>query len=72
MVIYTAVKGYLEDVPTKEVVNFQNAFLKFMRSNHAEIGKKIIEEKKLTDDTEAALKKAIGEFKQTFSYQKEA
>jgi len=72
MVIYTAVKGYLEDVPVKEVVNFQNAFLKFMRANHAELGRKIIEEKKLTDETENALKQAIEEFKQTFSYQKEA
>ncbi len=72
MVIYTAVKGYLEDVPVKEVVNFQNAFLKFMRANHAELGRKIIEEKKLTDETENALKQAIEEFKHTFSYQKEA
>lgn len=72
MIIYTAVKGYLEDVPVNEVVNFQNSYLKFMRSNHAEIGKQIIEQKKLTDEIEASLKKAIEEFKQTFSYQKEA
>lgn len=72
IVIYTAVKGYLEDVPVKEVVNFQNAYLKFMRSNHAEIAKQISEKKVLTDEIETSLKKAIEEFKQTFSYQKEA
>lgn len=72
IVIYTAVKGYLEDVPVKEVVNFQNAYLKFMRSNHAEIAKQISEKKVLTDEIETSLKKAIEEFKQTFSYQKKA
>ncbi len=72
MVIYTAVNGYLEDVPVKEVVNFQTSFLKFMRANHPEVGKAIIENKKLDDQTEDALKKAIVEFKDTFSYEKEA
>lgn len=72
MVIYTAGKGYLEDVPVKEVVNFHSAFLKFMRANHPEISKAIIEQKKLDDQIEGALKKAIAEFKDTFSYEKEA
>lgn len=70
MVVYTAVNGYLADVPVDQVVKFHEAFLKFMNSNHAEIGKAIIEKQKLDDATEAALKKAIDEFKETFSYNK--
>lgn len=72
MVIYTAVKGYLEDVPTLDVVKFHAAFLKFMHANHAEIGKTISEKQKLDDELEAALKKAIVEFKETFSYEQKA
>lgn len=72
IVIYLAVNGYLADVPVHQVVKFQNDYLKFMRSNYAEIGKAIREQKKLEKDTEEALKKAIKEFKDTFSYEQEA
>lgn len=72
MIIYTAVNGYLADVPTEQVVKFHQAFLKFMQSNHPEIAKGIIEKKKLDDALEADLKNAIAEFKETFSYKQEA
>ena len=39
-----------------------------MYQNHPEIGNKIAEQKKLDDDIEAALKKAIAEFKETIPY----
>ena len=32
LVIYTAVRGFLTDVPVDKVVKFQNDFLKFMNS----------------------------------------
>ncbi|MGI6092379.1 MAG: F0F1 ATP synthase subunit alpha [Veillonellaceae bacterium] len=66
MSIYTAVQGYLDDIPTHDITKFEHEFLKFMRSNYAEIGKSIIEKKVLDSETEAALKKAIKEFKDTF------
>lgn len=72
LVIYTAVNGYLSDVPVDQVVKFHEAFLKFMNANHPEIGKAIVEKQKLDDQTEAALKTAIAEFKETFSYKQEA
>lgn len=72
IVIYLAVNGYLADVPVDQVVKFQSDYLKFMRSNYAEISKAIREQKKLEKDTEEALKKAIKEFKDTFSYEQEA
>lgn len=72
MVIYTAVNGYLADVPVEQVVKFHEAFLKFMNANHPEIGKAIVEKQKLTEETETALKTAIAEFKETFSYKQEA
>ena len=51
-----------------KVVTFQNDFLKFMRQSHPEIGQKIAEQQKLDDDLEAALGKAIEEFKETVPY----
>ncbi len=66
MVIYTAVNGYLDDVPIEDVTKFEKDYLKFMRSNYAEIGKGIREKKQIDAEIENALKKAIKEFKDTF------
>lgn len=67
MVIYTAANGYLDDVEVGQVVKFEQDYLKFMRANYAEIGKGIREKKVLDSETEAVLKKAIKEFKDTFA-----
>ncbi|MDD4599832.1 MAG: F0F1 ATP synthase subunit alpha [Negativicutes bacterium] len=66
MTIYTAVQGYLDDIPNPDITKFEHDLMKFIRSNYAEIGKSIIEKKVLDAETEAALKKAIKEFKDTF------
>lgn len=70
LVIYTAVRGFLSDIPVEQVVNFQRDFLKFMNSNHPEIGQTIAQQKKLDDALEASINKAIEEFKSTYSYNK--
>lgn len=68
MVIYTAAKGYLVDIPVEKVVEFQKDFLKFMRTQHPEVAQKIIEQKKFDDALETELKNAIMEFKETVPY----
>ncbi|MGN0941909.1 MAG: F0F1 ATP synthase subunit alpha [Selenomonadaceae bacterium] len=68
MVIYTAVKGFLADIPVDKVTTFQRDFLKFMYDRHPEVGQKIREQKKLDDALEDALSKAIEEFKDTVPY----
>ncbi len=70
LVIYTAVRGFLTDVPVDKVVKFQNDFLKFMNSNHPENGQTIAQQKKLDDALEESINKAIEEFKSTYSYNK--
>lgn len=70
LVIYTAVRGFLTDIPVDQVVNFQRDFLKFMNSNHPEVGQAIAQQKKLDDALEASINKAIEEFKSTYSYNK--
>ena len=68
MVIYTAAKGYLVDLPVEQVVEFQTHFLKFLRTQHPEVAQKIIDQKKLDDALETELKNAIVEFKETVPY----
>lgn len=68
LTIYTAVRGFLADIPVDKVVTFHNDFIKFMHSSHADIGKKIAEKKKLDDALEAEIKAAITEFKETVTY----
>ncbi|MFC2637745.1 MAG: F0F1 ATP synthase subunit alpha [Mitsuokella sp.] len=68
MIIFTAVRGYLVDIPVDRVVEFHAEFLKFMKAQHPEIPAKILEQKKLDDALEADLKKAIEEFKETLTY----
>ncbi|MDO4179383.1 MAG: F0F1 ATP synthase subunit alpha [Phascolarctobacterium sp.] len=67
MAIYLGTKGYLDDVAVKEVTRCEAEFLSFMEANHPEVGADILATKKLTDENEAALKKAIAEFKETFN-----
>ena len=66
--LFTAVRGFLADIPVDMVVKFQSDFVKFMHANHPEVGQKIIEQKKLDDALEAEIKKVIEEYKETISY----
>ncbi|EFF66204.1 F0F1 ATP synthase subunit alpha [Selenomonas noxia] len=68
LVIFTAVRGHLADIPVDKVVLFHTDFLKFMRTSHPEIAAAITEMQKLDDPLEADLTKAIEEFKDTISY----
>ena len=68
LVIFTAVRGHLADIPVDKVVLFHTDFLKFMRTSHLEIAAAITEMQKLDDPLEADLTKAIEEFKDTISY----
>ena len=68
LVIFTAVRGYLVDIPVEKVVTFQDEYLKFMHAEHPEIGEKIIQQQKLDDALEKAISASIEEFKETVTY----
>lgn len=68
LVIFTAVRGYLTDIPVDKVVSFQSDYIRFMHNEHPDIGAKIAEQKKLDDALEAAISKSIEEFKETVTY----
>lgn len=65
--LYTAVKGYLDDIPVSDVQRFEKEFLLYMQSNHDSILQSIRDTKDLVADNETALKAAIEQFKKTFA-----
>jgi len=67
LMIYAGVNGYLDDLPKDKIADFEIDFLKFVRSANADILKTIRDTGKLEDATQAALVKAIQEFKSTFA-----
>lgn len=68
LVLFTAVHGYLADIPTDMVVKFQEDFVKYMQANHDELRQKIAEKKQLDDELQADIRKAIEAYKETISY----
>ncbi|MDI6632218.1 MAG: F0F1 ATP synthase subunit alpha, partial [Thermoanaerobacteraceae bacterium] len=68
-VIYVAVNGYLDDLPVDKVRDFENEFLKYMRTQQAGILESIRTEMEIKPETDAKLKSAIEEFKKGFKMQ---
>src|SRR5215469_14294767 len=67
-IIWAVTNGYLDDVPVAKVRDFETAFLRFLGSNHPEIYQTIQTEKALSDATIEAMKRAVGEFKQSMPF----
>ena len=66
IIIYVATNKYLLDVPVTDITRFEKEFFEFLDTKYPEIPNSIAEEKQITDETDAALKKAIEEFKGQF------
>jgi len=69
MILYAVTNGYLDDVPVSAIRDAEEAFQKYMETNHPDVGKTIASEKTLSDETEEKLKKALDAFKQTWTAQ---
>lgn len=67
MIIFAASNGFLDDIPLDKVDAFEKDFLEYMSASHVEIVNTIRESKMISDETNAALKKAIEDFKKTFN-----
>ncbi|MCR5585676.1 MAG: F0F1 ATP synthase subunit alpha [Lachnospiraceae bacterium] len=66
IIIYAAVNKYLLDVAVEKVQDFERELFEFIDTKYPEIPDKIKTEKVISDETDAALKKAITEFKAQF------
>ncbi|AZS17648.1 F0F1 ATP synthase subunit alpha [Paenibacillus lutimineralis] len=65
--LYTAVKGYLDDIELADVRRFESEFLSFVKSQHDEVLQSIRDTKDLTADNEEKLKEIIEKFKRGFA-----
>ncbi len=66
ILIFTAINGHLDDIPTDKVKDFEGKFLQFIRDKHTGIAMEIKEKKKIEEDTSNNLERAITEFKQEY------
>jgi F-type H+-transporting ATPase subunit alpha len=66
MVLFAAINGFIDDIPTDKVIAFEKGFHQFMAAQHPAIGETIARTKILDDATEDKLKAAVAEFKKTF------
>ena len=66
-IIFSGVEGFLDDLATADVGRFEEGLLRFLRDKHQALLDAIREEKKISDENEAALKSAIESFAKSFS-----
>ena len=67
-ILYAVINGYLDDIPADKVATFESQFHRYMAASYPEIGKKIVQDKQLSKETEDSLKAAIDEFKKTVKF----
>ena len=63
MSIFAGTRGFLDDVPVREVARFEAAMLKYFRDQHPEIVDEIDRTKDLSNDLAEKIGKAIRDFK---------
>ncbi len=61
-ILYAAVSGHLSKIPVEKVRDFEARFLAYMRAQHPEVGKGIVEAGLITPENETALKAALADF----------
>jgi len=66
VIIYAGTRGYLDDMETKSIRKFEDELYPFIETKYPQIFESIRTKKKLDDETEELLKKALEEFKAGF------
>jgi F-type H+-transporting ATPase subunit alpha len=67
MIIFAGTNGFLDQVPVDRAKEWENAFHKFMDTQHPQIGEEIVREKKMSDALIAKLRAACEDFSKTWS-----
>lgn len=66
VIIYAATRKYLLDIPVDRVLEFEGGLFEHINTKYPEIFEKIKTDKKLSDELEDSLSRAITEYKETF------
>ena len=67
LAIFSATNGGLDEFPVAAVAKFEEEFLAFMSTRHADLYKKVDEAKDIPKDIEEELKAALAEFTKSFT-----
>ncbi len=67
MVIFAGTKGYLDKVPIKEILPWQDQFLRFMRSERSEVRNALVKSRKFNPELEKQLGEAITAFQSRYT-----
>lgn len=67
VVIFVGTRGYLDDIPTDDVTDFEEQLLENLRSSGKDLLSKIESQKKLDDDLEKSIADLIEKFKYGYS-----
>lgn len=65
-VIYCGVRGYLDKLDPSKITGFEKEFLQHIKTSHSDVLTAIAKDGKITDETDAKLKKIVTEFLATF------
>jgi F-type H+/Na+-transporting ATPase subunit alpha len=65
-ILYAGANGFLDQWPEWAVASYEKQMLEFLENSYPDILKSIAEDKDISDETEAALDKALEEFKDLF------
>jgi F-type H+/Na+-transporting ATPase subunit alpha len=66
LVIYAVTNGHLDDVPVNKVREWERGFLDYMSGQYPQVLERLRNEKALSKETEADLKRGVEAFKQVF------
>ena len=65
--IWAVTNGFMDDLPVEKVGEFEAGLIDHVRNRHSGIAEKIVESGKLEEDLENELRKAVEEFKDSFT-----
>jgi F-type H+-transporting ATPase subunit alpha len=67
-ILWAGTNGYIDDVPTERVSEFENRYLETLRTSHSDLLEQIVTEKKLSDELVERLEQVTKEFRSTNDY----
>jgi F-type H+-transporting ATPase subunit alpha len=66
MVIFAGTQGFASEVPVEKTRQWETDLIKFLDTSHPELGKDILDEGRITEETEKSLRAALDTFKSTW------
>ncbi len=67
IVIFAGTQGYANNVPVERVPEWEQDLTRYMEASHPEIGRRIVEEGRMTEETEGKLRDALKTFMSTWN-----